>query len=99
MSSLMQAPAADAQSTRASVLVVDDEPTIAEVVARYLERAGYATSLATDGARALEAAAALHPDLVVLDLKLPRMNGLEVIRRLRAGDSARPAGKIGRAHV
>jgi DNA-binding response OmpR family regulator len=68
---------------RGSVLVVDDEPTIAEVVARYLERAGYETRIATDGASALELAAAHRLDLVVLDLMLPRIDGLEVMRRLR----------------
>jgi two-component system, OmpR family, response regulator ResD len=68
---------------RGSVLVVDDEPTIAEVVARYLERAGYETRIASDGATALELAAAHRLDLVVLDLMLPRIDGLEVMRRLR----------------
>ncbi len=69
---------------RGSVLVVDDEPTIGEVVSRYLERAGYTTRVAADGPRALELAAAQRPDLVVLDLMLPGMDGLEVMRRLRA---------------
>ena len=69
--------------TRGSVLVVDDEPTITEVVARYLQRAGYATRVAGDGPRALELAGAERPDLVVLDLMLPGMDGLEVMRRLR----------------
>jgi DNA-binding response OmpR family regulator len=68
---------------RGSVLVVDDEPTIAEVVSRYLERAGYRTRVASDGVQAIEAAADLRPDLVVLDLMLPRIDGLEVMRRLR----------------
>ncbi len=68
---------------RGSVLVVDDEPTIAEVVSRYLERAGYRARTAADGERALESATAERPDLVVLDLMLPRMDGLEVMRRLR----------------
>jgi two-component system response regulator ResD len=68
---------------RGSVLVVDDEPTIAEIVSRYLERAGYRTRVAGDGTRALEAAAAERPDLVVLDLMLPGVDGLEVMRRLR----------------
>jgi DNA-binding response OmpR family regulator len=68
---------------RASVLVVDDEPTIGEVVARYLERAGYRTRVALDGPTALQAAAADRPDLVVLDLMLPGIDGLEVMRRLR----------------
>ena len=76
---------------RGSVLVVDDEPTIAEVVARYLERAGYRTR---DGGRrhqALEAAAVQRPDLVVLDLMLPGIDGLEVMRRLRERDPDRIA--------
>ena len=69
---------------RGSVLVVDDERTIAEVVSRYLERANYATRVAGDGVTALELAAAERPDLVVLDLMLPGLDGLEVMRRLRA---------------
>src|SRR6266849_9618540 len=68
---------------RGSVLVVDDEPTIAEVVARYLDRAGYEARIAGDGPQALELAGAQRPDLVVLDLMLPGMDGLEVMRRLR----------------
>jgi DNA-binding response OmpR family regulator len=68
---------------RGSVLVVDDEPTIAEVVARYLERAGYETRVAADGAQALAAAGERRVDLVVLDLMLPGIDGLEVMRRLR----------------
>ncbi len=71
---------------RGSVLVVDDERTITEVVSRYLERAGYETRVAGDGPRALELAGADRPDLVVLDLMLPGMDGLEVMRRLREGD-------------
>src|SRR6202050_4324299 len=77
--------------TRGSVLVVDDEPTIAEVVSRYLERAGYRTRIASDGAQALEAASDQRPDLVVLDLMLPRIDGLEVMRRLREHDRDRIA--------
>jgi DNA-binding response OmpR family regulator len=71
---------------RGSVLVVDDEPTIAEVVARYLERAGYRARIAADGVEAIEAACTQRPDLVVLDLMLPRLDGLEVMRRLREHD-------------
>jgi two-component system, OmpR family, response regulator ResD len=66
----------------ASILVVDDEPTIAEVVARYLERAGYATRIATDGPGAVAAALRRRPDLVVLDVMLPGFDGLEVMRRM-----------------
>jgi len=68
---------------RGSVLVVDDEPTIVEVVARYLERAGYRTRVAGDGLEAIDAVALDRPDLVVLDLMLPGLDGLEVMRRLR----------------
>jgi len=67
---------------RRSVLIVDDEPTITHVVSRYLERAGYHTSTAGDGVEALQLAASEHPDLVVLDLMLPGLNGLEVMRCL-----------------
>jgi DNA-binding response OmpR family regulator len=76
---------------RGSILVVDDEPTIGEVVARYLERAGYRTRIAADGVQALEAAASNRPDLVVLDLMLPGLDGLEVMRRLRDHDRDRIA--------
>jgi two-component system response regulator ResD len=68
---------------RGSILVVDDEPTITDVVSRYLERAGYSTRVAGDGADALRIAGESRPDLVVLDLMLPGMDGLEVMRRLR----------------
>ena len=72
--------------SRGSVLVVDDEPTISEVVSRYLERAGYATRVAGDGHEALRLAGEERPDLVVLDLMLPGVDGLEVLRRLREDD-------------
>ena len=71
---------------RGSLLVVDDEPTITEVLSRYLERAGYETRVAPDGLQALELAGARRPDLVILDLMLPGLDGLEVMRRLRALD-------------
>ena len=66
------------------VLVVEDDPTISEVVVRYLEREGLDVEAVGDGRDALDAAAAHWPDLVVLDLMLPGIDGLEVCRRLRA---------------
>jgi DNA-binding response OmpR family regulator len=72
------------------VLVVDDDPTVSDVVRRYLERSGYEVALTGDGPSALEAVAARRPDLVVLDLMLPGMDGLEVCRRLRALDPELP---------
>ena len=74
--------------SRGSVLVVDDEPTIGEVVGRYLQRAGYATRVVHDGRGALSAVERERPDLVVLDLMLPGLDGLEVMRRLRDRDPA-----------
>lgn len=65
------------------VLVVDDDPTVAEVVVLYLERAGFVVESVRDGAEALARVAAAPPALVVLDLMLPGMDGLEVCRRLR----------------
>ncbi|HEV3045886.1 MAG TPA: response regulator transcription factor [Solirubrobacteraceae bacterium] len=76
---------------RGSVLVVDDEPTIAEVVSRYLERAGYDVRTAGDGKHALRMVSDSRPDLVVLDLMLPGLNGLEVMRRVRELDRDRVA--------
>jgi DNA-binding response OmpR family regulator len=65
------------------VLVVDDDPTVAEVVATYLRRAGIEVELAADGVTALAVAGRARPDLVVLDLMLPGLSGLEVCTRLR----------------
>ena len=67
----------------ARVLIVDDDPTVADVVARYLRRDGYEVACVGDGPAALAHATERRPDLVVLDLMLPGMSGLEVCRRLR----------------
>nr|BFE31146.1 response regulator transcription factor [Actinomadura rugatobispora] len=69
------------------VLVVDDDPTVAEVVARYLVRDGHRVECVADGRDALRRALEDPPDLVVLDLMLPGLNGLEVCRRLRETSS------------
>ena len=66
------------------ILLVEDDPTVREVVASYLERAGYDVDQAADGETALVIAGSALPDLVVLDLMLPRIGGLEVLRTLRA---------------
>ena len=78
-------------NSRGSVLVVDDEATIREVVARYLERAGYRTRSAHDGSEAVRLAEAERPDIVILDLMMPGIDGLEVLRRLRSPDHRRLA--------
>ena len=70
--------------TAARVLVVDDDATVSEVVARYLRHAGFVVDVVADGTSALARALADLPDLVVLDLMLPGTDGLEVFRQLRA---------------
>src|ERR1041385_4400014 len=78
---------------KADVLVVEDEPTIAEIVARYLVRAGYETRAVHDGTAAVAAVSWRRPGLIVLDLMLLGVDGLEVMRRGRSGDGA-PIGVI-----
>ena len=70
--------------SKARVLVVEDDATVTDVVTRYLEREGYAVEAVDDGRLALDRALAEPPDLVLLDVMLPGLDGLEVCRRLRA---------------
>jgi DNA-binding response OmpR family regulator len=70
------------------VLVVDDEPPIVELVTGYLAREGWDVRSAADGPGALEAAQAFDPDVVILDVMLPGLDGIEVCRRLRAVSDA-----------
>ena len=67
-----------------TVLVVDDEPSIREVVTLYLQRAGYHVVEVSDGAAALQAIETQIPALIVLDLMLPKVDGLEIVRSVRA---------------
>jgi len=71
-------------TTAPRVLIVEDDPNVSEVVARYLEREGYRVEQVDDGAVGLDRAIADPPDLVVLDLMLPSLGGLEFCRQLRA---------------
>ena len=87
----VRGPMDQSGGNRTAVLVVDDEPTIREVVARYLDRGGYRTVLAGDGPQAVAVNASEAPDLVVLDVMLPGFDGIEVMRRLQDGTAARPA--------
>jgi len=69
------------------ILLVDDEVSITQLARLYLEREGFGVHAVGDGRSALQAVADLHPDLVVLDVMLPEMDGFEVCRRLRASDA------------
>src|SRR5262245_11203423 len=66
-----------------TVLVVDDERQIVQIAKDYLEHAGYGVITAADGQQALDLARSRHPDLIVLDLALPRLDGLAVAKELR----------------
>jgi DNA-binding response OmpR family regulator len=68
----------------ATVLVVDDDPTVSEVVRGYLERAGFTVRHAADGVTGLATARQTAPDLIVLDVMLPGLDGIEVCRQLRS---------------
>src|SRR5688572_18295039 len=72
------------------ILVVEDEPTAANVLAKGLREHAYAVDIAPDGATALEQIAETDYDLIILDVLLPRMNGLDLCRRLRSDDAAVP---------
>jgi len=69
------------------ILIVEDDPDIAELVARYLDKAGFSTERATSGREALQTIASKPPDLVILDLMLPHVDGLEVCRLVRASEA------------
>lgn len=69
--------------TGTHVVVVDDEPMVREVVSRYLQRDGFTVATAADGAEALQLIRSARPDMVVLDLMLPHVNGLDVLQDVR----------------
>ena len=68
---------------RATVLLAEDDPDVGDLVRHVLEAEGYSVELARDGAEALERFEACSPDLVVLDVMMPRLTGFEVLTRLR----------------
>lgn len=69
--------------SKGTILVVDDEPQLVDVVRAYLERDGYQVAVASDGQEALDRFHQARPDLIILDLMLPEIDGIEVCRRLR----------------
>jgi DNA-binding response OmpR family regulator len=79
MDAMLEAP-----PVAARVLIIEDDPNVAEVVARYLQREGFRVRTVADGREGLDVALNELPDLVVLDVMLPSLGGLEICRRLRA---------------
>ena len=69
------------------ILIVEDDPDIAELVARYLDKAGFVTERAATGRDALQTIGARPPELIVLDLMLPHVDGLEVCRVVRGNEA------------
>ena len=80
----------EAASGAGRVLIADDNPVNALIARRALESAGFTVTVAATGSEALEAAETMEPDLVLMDLRMPVMDGFEAMRRLRAGGFARP---------
>ena len=80
-------PAVPSSSSKASVLIVDDEWDIREMMSLYLELCGYVVYGASDGAEAIAVAGRAQPDIILMDLMMPRMDGWEATRRLKANSS------------
>jgi chemosensory pili system protein ChpA (sensor histidine kinase/response regulator) len=71
------------------ILVIEDDPVVATVYRRFLEGNGFQIDIATDGAKGLERMTSFAPDAVVLDLMMPKMNGIDVLKNLRAREAHR----------
>src|SRR6202021_861524 len=95
MSTMTQAASEEQQQQRqadAGLLVVEEEPTILELLSASLRYAGFEVITAGAGSEAVQAAQRHRPDLIVLDVMLPDMDGFDVVRRLRGGGARIPVG-------
>lgn len=82
------------ESAQKKILVIEDEPSTLKSIVDELSSAGFSVSSATDGVTGLDAAFKEHPDVVLLDLMLPRQNGLELLKKLRADSWGKNASVI-----
>jgi DNA-binding response OmpR family regulator len=80
--------------TPARILIAEDTPQAAELLELYLSEAGYDTAIASDGEEAMRRVREYRPDLILLDVMMPRLSGFEVCKRLRADPSTRNIGVI-----
>jgi CheY-like chemotaxis protein len=86
----MNSPFTDTRFSPGRILVVDDESLNRQVLGKILEGQGYQVTFAVDGLQALEQVAAAPPDVILLDVMMPRMDGFEVCRRLKADPATMP---------
>jgi len=89
MSAAVSPSPVSAATTQARILIIEDERSLTDVLTYNLQREGYETLVAHDGQEGLRKAQTLLPDLIILDLMLPSLNGLEVCRELRGGEKTR----------
>src|ERR1700743_2578650 len=87
------------QRTDTRLLVVEDEPNILELLSASLRYAGFDVVTAAAGSEAVQAAQRHRPDLIVLDVMLPDMDGFDVVRRLRSGGARVPGAFLARARA
>ena len=85
-------PQAGEEAAQATVLLAEDDPDVCSIVRHVLEADGLQVAVATDGQQALDLWATLSPDLLVLDVMMPHLTGLEVLARVRAGSG--PAARV-----
>ncbi len=80
---------ADTEAVMKKVLIIEDDPVAGTVYQRFLQANGFATELAADGLKGLEQLSVFQPDAVLLDLMMPKLGGIEVLKRIRADDASR----------
>jgi len=91
---ILQRTLAQRTSAKPFVLVVDDEPDLVEILTALLNERGFLASGALDGAEALEVIRSVHPDVILLDIDMPRVNGWEVLRQVKSNDGWKDIGIV-----